>query len=182
MRRIVLASTLALVAGHGIAGPFDQIHSVEMDNKRAEAAAQAERQRQADAARAQQDAREEKLRRERLAAEQKARQVQKARQEEQQRLRLEQAGEEKRLRARDEQYEDTQRELQLEEAKLKLQMLKAKAARSNEYIDAELRESAAHTDVIQSGADATRNVSSGAKSLLEDSGEAEVNRSKKLFE
>jgi hypothetical protein len=34
---------------------------------------------------------------------------------------------------------------------------------------------------VQSKADATRNVSAGTKSLLEDTGKADVNRSSKLF-
>ncbi len=92
-----------------------------------------------------------------------------------------QAAEEKRQRTREESYEDELRALELEERRLALQAKKAKVARANDYIDAELRDSAARTDVIQSEADATRNVSSGAKSLMEDAGEAEVNRSNSLF-
>lgn len=92
-----------------------------------------------------------------------------------------QAAEEKRQRTREESFEDELRALELEERRLALQAKKAKVVRANDYIDAELRDSAARTDVIQSEADATRNVSSGAKSLMEDTGEAEVNRSNSLF-
>jgi len=73
------------------------------------------------------------------------------------------------------------RALELEERRLALQAKKAKVARANDYIDAELRDSAARTDVIQSNADSARNVTSGAKSLLEDSGKAEVKRAGSLF-
>jgi hypothetical protein len=75
---------------------------------------------------------------------------------------------------RDQNYEDQQREVALEEQKLKLQMLKAKADRANEYVDQDLHREAAQTDVIQSQADASRNLSEGGKSLLQSTGEAEV--------
>ena len=73
------------------------------------------------------------------------------------------------------------RALELEERRLALQAKRARTARANDYIDAELRDSAARTDVIQSEADSARNVTSGAKSLLEDTGKADVNRSSRLF-
>lgn len=60
---------------------------------------------------------------------------------------------------REESFEDELRALELEERRLALQAKKAKVVRANDYIDAELRDSAARTDVIQSEADATRNVS-----------------------
>ena len=152
MKHIVLGSALALLTVPVLAGQFDELYQIEQQTKQAEAAA---RQQQAAAQRAAQQ----------RAAEQ--RQVQ--------------AAEEKRQRTREESYEDELRALELEERRLALQAKKAKVARANDYIDAELRDSAARTDVIQSEADATRNVSSGAKSLMEDAGEAEVNRSNSLF-
>ena len=92
-----------------------------------------------------------------------------------------QDAENQRVRSREESFEDELRALELEERRLELQAKRARAARANDYIDAELRESAAKTDVIQSDADALRNLSSGTKALLEDSGKAEVNRSNRLF-
>jgi hypothetical protein len=175
MKRLLITAVLLMLATPTFANQFEQLHEIEVGHKQALAAQQAEQQRQATAARARQQAKDEALRKERIAGEQKAKQL--ALQ-----LRLAQQEEEKRLRGRDESFEDIQRELQIEEARLKLQTMKAKAARANDYIDAELRESAAKTDVIQSSADATRDVSSGAKSLLQSTGEADVNRSKKLFE
>lgn len=82
---------------------------------------------------------------------------------------------------RDQAYQDQQRQLALEEQKLKLQMLKAKADRANDYIDQDLGRQAAQTDVIQSRADATRNVSEGTKSLLQSTGEAEVKDASRWF-
>jgi hypothetical protein len=65
--------------------------------------------------------------------------------------------------------EDEDRAIELELKMAQLQEIKAlslaKAQRANELLDAELAEKKANTDVIQSGADATRNVSEGTKEL-----------------
>lgn len=174
MKHIVLGSALALFTAPVLAGQFDELHQIEQQTKQAEAAAEAERLRQAAAAQERADAREAAARQQQAAAQRAAQQ----RAAEQRQV---QAAEEKRQRTREESYEDELRALELEERRLALQAKKAKVARANDYIDAELRDSAARTDVIQSEADATRNVSSGAKSLMEDAGEAEVNRSNSLF-
>lgn len=174
MKHIVLGSALALFTVPALAGQFDELYQIEQQTKQAEAAAEAERLRQAAAAQERADAREAAARQQQAAAQRAAQQ----RAAEQRQV---QAAEEKRQRTREESYEDELRALELEERRLALQAKKAKVARANDYIDAELRDSAARTDVIQSEADATRNVSSGAKSLMEDAGEAEVNRSNSLF-
>lgn len=174
MKHIVLGSALALLTVPVLAGQFDELYQIEQQTKQAEAAAEAERLRQAAAAQERADAREAAARQQQAAAQRAAQQ----RAAEQRQV---QAAEEKRQRTREESYEDELRALELEERRLALQAKKAKVARANDYIDAELRDSAARTDVIQSEADATRNVSSGAKSLMEDAGEAEVNRSNSLF-
>ncbi|MDH0142962.1 DUF5384 family protein [Aquipseudomonas alcaligenes] len=174
MKHIVLGSALALFTVPVLAGQFDELYQIEQQTKQAEAAAEAERLRQAAAAQERADAREAAARQQQAAAQRAAQQ----RAAEQRQV---QAAEEKRQRTREESYEDELRALELEERRLALQAKKAKVARANDYIDAELRDSAARTDVIQSEADATRNVSSGAKSLMEDAGEAEVNRSNSLF-
>lgn len=174
MKRIVLTSLLALCAVPALASQFDQLRQIELEHERSQALERAEQQRKAEAERARQEARDAANRRNKLAAQERARQ------QALEQRKAEQA-EEQRVRARSERFEDEDRELALEERRLRLQALKAKTARANDYIDAELRESAARTDVIQSEADSARNVTSGTKALLEDSGEAEINRSKSLF-
>lgn len=82
---------------------------------------------------------------------------------------------------RDQAYQDQLRELNIEEQDLKLQAEKAHVARENEFIDQELKRQAAQTDVIKSQADATRNVSSGVKDYLDQSGAAEVKKESGIF-
>lgn len=78
-------------------------------------------------------------------------------------------------------YEDQRREIQLERERTELAVMKAKAARSNEYIDRELKSYDAQTDVIKSEADATRNISEGGRSLLQDTGKAQVKKASGWF-
>ena len=174
MRHIALGSVLALLTMPTLANQFDNLHQIEQQTKQAEAASEAERIRQAAAERARDEARSAADRRQRAVAQQAAQQ--KAFEQ-----RKAQELEHKRVQTREEGFEDEQRALDLEERRLALQAKRARAARTNDYIDAELRDSAARTDVIQSEADSARNVTSGAKSLLEDTGKAEVNRSSRLF-
>ncbi|MGB4072454.1 DUF5384 family protein [Pseudomonas sp.] len=174
MKQIVLGSVLTLLALPALANQFDQLYQIEQETKQAQANAEAERIRQAAAEQARAEARDEANRRQRAASQQAAAQKAAAQ-------RQVQDAENKRVRTREEGFEDELRALELEERKLELQAKRARAARANDYIDAELRESAAKTDVIQSDADASRNVTSGTKALLEDAGEAEVNRSNRLF-
>lgn len=174
MKQIVLGSVLTLLALPALANQFDQLYQIEQETKQAQANAEAERIRQAAAEQARAEARDEANRRQRAASQQAAAQKAAAQ-------RQVQDAENKRVRTREEGFEDELRALELEERKLELQAKRARAARANDYIDAELRESAARTDVIQSDADASRNVTSGTKALLEDSGKAEVNRSNRLF-
>ena len=174
MKHIVLGSVLALFTMPTLANQFDNLHQIEQQTKQAEAASEAERIRQASAERARDEARSAADRRQRAVAQQAAQQ--KAFEQ-----RKAQELEHKRVQTREEGFEDEQRALDLEERRLALQAKRARAARTNDYIDAELRDSAARTDVIQSEADSARNVTSGAKSLLEDTGKAEVNRSSRLF-
>lgn len=75
---------------------------------------------------------------------------------------------------RDEAYQDQLRALDLQERELQLEAEKARVARENEFIDQDLNRSKAETDAIQSQADATRNISSGEKSFLDQEGEAAV--------
>jgi hypothetical protein len=82
---------------------------------------------------------------------------------------------------RDQNYEDQLRELEVQKRALAVEAEKARVTRANEYIDQELKEKAASTDVIKSQADATRNISEGTKTLLEKTGEAEVKSQSGLF-
>ncbi|QXI33967.1 MULTISPECIES: DUF5384 family protein [Pseudomonas] len=174
MKKFVLGTALALSAATAVAGQFDQLYQIEQQTKQSQAALEAERLRQAAAAQQRAEARDAAARQQRAAAQRAAAQ----RAAEQQQA---QAAERKRVLTREEAYEDDLRALELEERRLALQAKKAKVARANDYIDAELRDSAARTDVIQSNADSARNVTSGAKSFLEDTGKAQVKRAGGLF-
>jgi hypothetical protein len=84
---------------------------------------------------------------------------------------------------RNQAYEDQLRDLNLERQKAQLEALKARAARENDYINADLAHQSAETDVVRSEADRTRseadanrNVSSGVKNFLDQSGAAAVER------
>ncbi|EBE1244979.1 TPA_asm: hypothetical protein G1R43_11165 [Salmonella enterica subsp. enterica serovar Typhimurium] len=77
---------------------------------------------------------------------------------------------------RDQAYEDQLRQLELENRKLELEAKKARVNRANDFLDQELKERAAQTDVIQSEADARRNLSSGTKELLQSEGKARENK------
>jgi len=81
-------------------------------------------------------------------------------------------------------YEDQLRDLNIERETTALQAEKTRAARENDFINADLAHRSAETDVVKSDADrnrseadANRNVSSGVKSYLDQSGLAEVKKS-----
>ena len=173
MKRIVLTSLLSVLAMPALASQFDQLRQIEVQHEQAQAAERAAQLRQAEAARARQEAKEAAYRRNKLAAQERARlsALEQRKAEE---------AEEKRQRGRAERFEDEDRELELEERRLRLQALKAKAARANDYIDAELRESAAKTDVIQSEADSARNVTSAPTPLLQYTAAADINRATRV--
>lgn len=174
MNRIVLSALVFGLAMQAVAGPFDQLYEIEQQTKQAEAKAETERLRAQAAERARLEARQQAERKEReanLAAARKHAAAQLAAKD----------AEQRRVNTREEAFEDELRALELEERKLALQAKRARVARTDDYIDAELKREAATTDVIQSEADATRNVTEGTKSLLQDAGKAEVNRSSRLF-
>jgi hypothetical protein len=72
-------------------------------------------------------------------------------------------------RLRDQVYTDQLRSIQIQEEQTQLEMDMAKAARANAYVDQELSRDKAETDVIQSNADANRNVSEGIRTYLGNS-------------
>jgi hypothetical protein len=71
---------------------------------------------------------------------------------------------------RNQSFEDEVRQLAIEERRIELAEKKAKAARVNEFLDQDLNRQKAHTDVVQSEADATRNISEGAKDMMKGVG------------
>ena len=82
---------------------------------------------------------------------------------------------------RDQSYEDELRQLEIEQRKLAIKREAARVARENEFIDQDLKSRAAHTDVVQSEADATRSLSQGGHDLLKSEGEARVKKASSWF-
>lgn len=78
-------------------------------------------------------------------------------------------------------FEDKQRELALRAEELRLKELETRAGRQNDIIDHELKRQDAETDVVQSGADATRAIANGAGTYLTDRGTAEVKKQSGFF-
>lgn len=76
---------------------------------------------------------------------------------------------------------DKLRDLELEERSLDLEAKRARAKRANEFVDQELKAQAATTDVVQSEADATRNVSAGVGENLKSTGRAAETKASKWF-
>lgn len=82
---------------------------------------------------------------------------------------------------RDQSYEDELRSLEIQKQKLALAREEARVKRENEYIDQELKNQAAHTDVIKSQADANRNISEGGRDLMQSEGKARVEKASSWF-
>jgi hypothetical protein len=83
--------------------------------------------------------------------------------------------------AKNESYADEQRDLDLQSRKLDLQAKAVDVSRENDVISSGIAREKAKTDVIQSNADVNRNISSGIKSNLEDSGKAEVKKASSIW-
>ena len=69
-------------------------------------------------------------------------------------------------KARNQAFEDEQRALDLDQRKAEVAGSKAQAKRANDYIDADLKKKNAQADVVQSEADANRNISKGAGDMM----------------
>lgn len=82
---------------------------------------------------------------------------------------------------RDQSYEDELRSLEIQKQKLTLAKEEARVKRENEFIDQELKHKAAQTDVVQSEADANRNMTEGGRDLMKSVGKAEENKSDSWF-
>ncbi len=78
---------------------------------------------------------------------------------------------------REEAYQDKLRQMQLDNVQMDLDAKKAIVNHADDYIKQDLKERAAETDVIQSNADATRNLSEGAKKEMVSEGKADENLS-----
>jgi len=157
--KIALFITGGIVCASGYAQTSMQeqinaMKTIQSEQQTAVANAQAEKarlQRQREAA--------ERARQSKLHAEAKAKQAQ---------AHEEQMADKK----RDQAYEDQQRQLVLESQRLDIEMKTAKIKRADDYIDQDLAREKAKTDVIQSDADAKRNVSKGAENMMTGVGEA----------
>ncbi len=86
-----------------------------------------------------------------------------------------------RTKKRDQSYEDELRSLEIQKQKLALAKEEARVKRENEFIDQELKHKAAQTDVVQSEADANRNMTEGGRDLMKSVGKAEENKSDSWF-
>ncbi len=86
-----------------------------------------------------------------------------------------------RTKKRDQSYEDELRSLEIQKQKLALAKEEARVKRENEFIDQELKHKAAQTDVVQSEADANRNMTEGGRDLMKSVGKAEENKSDSRF-
>lgn len=82
-------------------------------------------------------------------------------------------------KARNEAHEDKLRSIEVENMELDLQAKRARVKRTDEFLDQEIKAKAAEADVIQSEADATRNISSGIGENLKSKGRAEEAKAKK---
>lgn len=98
-----------------------------------------------------------------------------------------QAKENERLadKARDQGYEDELRALALEEKRMELAhkkaMLEAQSKAADKYVEQDLNVRKAATDVIQSQADANRNVTEGIRDNLQKNGDAQIKQAGKLW-
>jgi hypothetical protein len=82
---------------------------------------------------------------------------------------------------RDQSYEDELRQLELEQRKLAIKREAIRVAREDEFIDQDLKSRAARTDVVQSEADATRNISQGGRDLMQSEGKAREKKASSWF-
>ncbi|WP_371244260.1 DUF5384 family protein [Pantoea sp. KPR_PJ] len=177
--------TLLSLVTLGLSATFNAQASSLQDQLAAVAAAEnagkAQQQALDDArqARFDREAREERARRARIAAASAERQRQRdaAAAAEKSRVLAENQADKK----RDQSYEDELRQLELEQRKLALKREATRVAREDDYIDQELKSRAARTDVIQSEADATRNLSLGGRDLMQSEGKAREKKAGSWF-
>lgn len=150
---------------------------IDMSGIRAAGAAQEQNTRQAEEQRRQYMA--EQKERERVRAEQERMAQERAFEVEKKRIDAAQAAERDRMalvrerqareekeKSRNRAFEDEQRRLDLMDRKADLATKRARADRSNDYIDRELSREDAKTNVVNSNADANRNLSEGGRDMM----------------
>lgn len=185
LKASILATVIMAAVGFGgvttaacAANPWQGVVDAQnrLDQQKAERLAKEEARRQAELAA--QRAHEQKMAK--IAAAQRAKQA--AAQ-----AAARQAKENERLadKARDQGYEDELRALALEEKRMELAhkkaMLEAQSRAADKYIEQDLNAHKAATDVIQSHADANRNVSEGIRDNLQKNGDAQIKQAGKLW-
>jgi uncharacterized iron-regulated membrane protein len=77
---------------------------------------------------------------------------------------------------RQQDFQDEQQELVIAQQKIDLQEQQTIADRENDIINHTLKQQDAQTDLVQSQADSTRDIASGTKTLLQDTGQAELKK------
>lgn len=152
----ILLPSYSAYADSSLSDQINAVHAAEMQQQRERDAEEAARRAEQERYMAEERARQAKVERARLAAA-NAR-----------------AAELKADKQRDQSYEDKLRDAEIQQRMINLQKEQKRANREDDFIDQELHMKKAQADVVQSNADANRNVSEGAKSLLSDTGKAEV--------
>lgn len=84
---------------------------------------------------------------------------------------------EAKIASEDRQFVLEQRQLRIEEEKLHLKAQTTLVGRENDVINSSLARQKAKTDLVQSEADSNRDLAQGTKTLLQDAGTADINRS-----
>jgi hypothetical protein len=148
------------------------VRRAEQEQKAREQAAQAELERRARADYERQLAQEALEREAAREVETKRLELQRERERAARAAQAAAAAKREELAARDRAYEDQHRSLNLDERRIELEVQKARAARTHDLVDQELKRMEAETDVVQSAADSARNVSEGVKNNLTSDGKA----------
>ncbi|ENT9582972.1 DUF5384 family protein [Salmonella enterica] len=174
MKKVILATVLFTLSGSVLSSSLqDQLAAVAQ----AEQQGKNEENRQRDALQAKRDQEAQQEANAAAVAKQRAKAAEAERKARQAKLAAEAAQD----KARDQSYEDELRRLEIQKQKLALAREEARVKRENEFIDQELKSKAAQTDVIQSHADANRNLSEGGRDLLQSEGKAREKKASGWF-
>ncbi|WP_079774560.1 DUF5384 family protein [Salmonella bongori] len=178
MKKIILGAILFTISGSALSSSLqDQLAAVAQ----AEQQGKNEENRQRDALQAKRDREAQQERQRQANAAALAQQRAKAAEAERKARRAKLDAEATQDKQRDQSYEDELRQLEIQKQKLALAREEARVKRENEFIDQELKSQAARTDVIQSHADANRNLSEGSRDLLQSEGKAREEKASGWF-
>lgn len=178
MKKVILVTVLFTLSGSVLSSSLqDQLAAVAQ----AEQQGKNEENRQRDALQAKRDQEAQQERQRQANAAAVAKQRAKAAEAERKARQAKLAAEAAQDKARDQSYEDELRRLEIQKQKLALAREEARVKRENEFIDQELKSKAAQTDVIQSHADANRNLSEGGRDLLQSEGKAREKKASGWF-